>query len=158
MGLSPSLRRAGNLKLMNQLVPWLAGTCAALLSAGASAQSPGAQQRCVEPFATSRGYALTPHCPRKPLTAMVDPLNLRPLPDAEAAREADALRDPDARYDPLRFYEPRTPGTELYVTPSPLRNQWMYNPGQLYTPGGQQFPTSPRDAASDFVFGVRVPF
>jgi hypothetical protein len=33
----------------------------------------------------------------------------------------------------------------------------MYSPGQLY-PGQPQFPLSPREAASGFVFGVRVPF
>jgi len=115
-----------------------------------AAQSPRLDNACVEPFATSSGYVLTPQCPPRPLAALfdVDRYNLELLPP---------LGDPSRRQG-LRIYERRIPGTEIVVTTSPLRNQWMYSPGQTYGAGGTQFPLSPREAASDFVFGVRVPF
>lgn len=127
--------------------------CAGVVCLGAAAQPPVTEQ-CVEPFATSDGYSLTPSCKPKALLALVedDPLNLRPSLDPNAAQRDDPLLDADAsRRQPLRLYEKRLPGTELYLAPSPLRNQFVYNPGS-------QLPLGPREQANEFVFGVRVPF
>jgi len=121
--------------------------------AAVAAQSPRLDMTCIEPFATSMGYVLTPQCPPQPLATLIDhdPYDLANLPPIES----DPLGDPQRRQ--LRIYDRRIPGTELYMMPSPLRNQWMYSPGQLY-PGPQTYPLSPREATSDFVFGLRVPF
>ena len=123
---------------------------AALVPPVAAAQSPRIDTACFEPFATSDGYVLTPQCPRQPLATLFDTdrYDLSLLPP---------IGPGGPRRDQLRIYEARIPGTELVVTPSPLRNQWMYRPGETYG-ANTSFPTNPRDAASDFVFGVRVPF
>jgi hypothetical protein len=135
---------------MKRLIAPLAALCAALLPPGAHAQPPRVGPECVEPFLSPDGYVLTPQCPPKALLALVDedPLNLRPSLDPDAPRELDG----DApRRDPLRIYERRVPGTEIYIAPSPLRNQFVYNPGQ-------QLPLGPREQANELLFGVRVPF
>jgi len=72
--------------------------------------------------------------------------------DPNAASRDDPLLDADAsRRRPLRLYERRVPGTEIYIAPSPLRNQFVYAPGQ-------QLQLGPREQANELVFGVRVPF
>ena len=113
-----------------------------------AAQSPLIEP-CVEPLVTSSGYVLAPQCSSKPLAALFDQDRYSPelLPPIGSA---------SSRRDQFRIYERRIPGTEIVVTPSPLRNQWMYRPDQVGP--GAQFPSSPREVASDFVFGVRVPF
>jgi len=135
---------------MKTLIALLAALSAAPLAAGALAQPPRVGPECVEPFLTGSGYTLTPSCPPKALLALVpdDPLNLRPSLDPDAPRELDGE---GRRREPLRIYEQRVPGTEIFITPSPLRNQFVYNPGQ-------QLPLGPREQANELVFGVRVPF
>src|SRR5262245_18932291 len=120
----------------------------------AAAEQPQVTPDCVEPFATSNGYVLSPRCPPKALAALApdDPLNLRPSLDPNAASRDDPLLDADAsRKSPLRLYERRVPGTEIYLAPSPLRNQFVYNPGS-------ELKLGPREQANEFVFGLRVPF
>ena len=114
-----------------------------------AAQSPILDNACVEPFATSSGYVLTPQCATKPLAALFDQ-------DRYSPELLPPIGSVSSRRDQFRIYERRIPGTEIVVTPSPLRNQWMYRPDQLGP--AAQFPSSPREMASDFVFGVRVPF
>jgi len=143
---------------MNTLVHALGAACFGLACLAAAAEQPRVAGQvtpdCVEPFATSNGYILSPRCPPKALAALVqdDPLNLRPALDPNAASRDDPLLDADAsRRQPLRLYERRVPGTEIYTAPSPLRNQFVYAPGQ-------QLQLGPREQANELVFGVRVPF
>jgi len=139
---------------MKTLVHALGAACVGFACLAAAAEQPRVTEACVEPFATTNGYVLSPRCPPKALAALTpdDPLNLRPSLDPNAASRDDPLLDADAsRRQPLRLYERRVPGTELYLAPSPLRNQFVYNPGG-------QLPLGPREQANEFVFGVRVPF
>jgi hypothetical protein len=132
----------------------MAAVAAALLPFSVPAQSSRLDLRCVEPFVTSMGYVLTPQCPPQPLAALVDDDSLDLVPSLDSLPPLDSG---EPRRQQLRIYERRVPGTEIYITPSPLRNQWVYNPGGVYSPGGQ-VTLNPRDAANEFVFGVRVPF
>jgi len=156
---SKAMRTDATRKTMKPLLNALSLACVSVVCLGAAGQ-PRVTEQCVEPFATSNGYVLSPRCPPKALAALApdDPLNLRPSLDPNAASRDDPLLDADAsRKQPLRLYERRLPGTEIYLAPSPLRNQWMYNPGQVYGPS-PPLTLNPREAASDLVFGVRVPF
>ena len=157
--ISKAMRTDARRKTMKTLLNALSLACVSVVCLGAAGQ-PRVTERCVEPFATAEGYVLTPSCKPKALLALVDddPLNLRPSLDPNAASRDDPLLDADAsRKQPLRLYERRVPGTEVYLAPSPLRNQWMYRPGQVYSPDSP-LTLNPREAASEFVFGVRVPF
>ena len=110
---------------MKTIVNMLGAACVGLASLAAAAEQPRIAERCVEPFATSDGYVLSPRCPPKALAELApdDPLNLRPSFDPNAASRDDPLLDADAsRKQPLRLYERRLPGTEIYLAPSPLRN------------------------------------